>query len=128
MVNNKNRQSGYIALSSVLITLALVMLIGMSSSLLSINDLLTSQSVKKSDVSNDLIEACCEDALLKLNNDNTINTSITLPEGSCSVTINSHVGDVWDFTVSGNLEGYYKNIRINATRGSTVAINSWVDL
>ncbi len=128
IIKIKYVEKGYIALSTVLITLALVLLIGLSTSLLSINDLLSSYSGKNSNTTMDQAEACVEDVLLRLNEENTINTSVALPGGSCSVTINSHVGDVWDFTVSTSYEGYYKNIRVNAARGSTVAINSWLDV
>jgi len=127
-IKNKYNKKGYIALSTVLITLALVLLIGLSASLLSINDLLSSFSGKKSNISVDLAEACVEDVLLKLNEDNNITAgSMTLPQGDCNVTINTHVGNTWDFSVSANLEGYAKSVRVNATRDATVTINSWLD-
>ncbi len=126
-MNKINLQSGYIALSSVLVTLALVILIGVSASLLSVNDLLSSISSKKSNEVVDLTEACVEDALLKLNEENTIGSSITLPQGTCSVTINSHIGNNWEFTVSTNKNSYYKSVRIVAGRGSSVTIVSWMD-
>lgn len=126
MINNNC--GGYIALSTVLITLALVLLIGLSTSLLSINDLFSSYSGKKSNSTVDFAEACVEDVLLKLNEENVVVAgSMSLPQGGCNVAINTHVGNVWDFTVSTNAEGYYKNIRVNATRGSTVTITSWLD-
>jgi len=131
MIKNKyieSREKGYIALSTVLITLALVLLIGLSSSLLAINDLQSSQSGKKSNATVNLIESCIEDVLMELNEDATITTGpMSLPEGNCNVTINTHVGDTWDFSVSGSLDAYTKNIRVNATRGTTVTINSWLD-
>lgn len=129
IIKNDYMEKGYIALSTVLITLALVLLIGLSTSLLSINDLLSSYSGKKSNVSVDLAEACTEDVLLKLNKlDAVVEGTKSLPQGDCNVTINSHIGNIWDFTVSTNVDGYYKNIRVNVTRGTTVTINSWMDV
>ncbi len=118
---------GYIALSTVLIVLALVLLIGVSTSLLSINDLLSSQSGKMSNGALNLAESCAENALLVLNEENTLPSSITLPQGFCSVTINSQTGSLWDFTVVSVADGYQKYIRINANRGATVTINSWTE-
>ncbi len=121
-------QRGYIALSSVLVTLALVLLIGVSTSLLSINDLLSSYSSKKSNEAVDLAEACVEDVLLKLNENNTVLAgSLSLPLGDCSVTINLHDGDSWDFTVITDVDGFYKSVNVIANRGSTVTISKWLD-
>src|SRR4030042_2373997 len=113
-MNKGNFEKGYIALSTVLITLALVLLIGLSTSLLSINDLLSAQSGKKSNNAVDMVEACAEEVLLKLNElDTVVEGTKSLPQGDCNVTINSHIGNIWDFTVSTNVEGYFKNIRVN---------------
>ncbi|KKQ25941.1 MAG: hypothetical protein US62_C0024G0007 [Candidatus Woesebacteria bacterium GW2011_GWA1_37_8] len=121
-------QKGYIALSSVLIVSALVILIGVSTSLLSVNDLLSSFSNKKSNEVVDLTESCVEDVLLKLNEENVINNgTINLPGQVCNVTINSHTGNDWDFTVDANKESFYQSVRVSATRGSTVTISSWLD-
>jgi len=119
---------GYIALSTVLITLALVILIGVSTSLLSINDLLSSDSGQKSNTAVNLVEACVEDALLQLNSENSIDPSIILPNGNCSVTIISNTGGFWDFTVSTDQEGFYKSVRVKATVGEYVSVNSWLDV
>lgn len=75
-----------------------------------------------------MVEACIEDSLMYLNKNNSLRTTVTLPQGSCSVTINSQVGNVWDFTVAGSFEGYSKSVRVNATKGSGVTVNSWVNI
>ena len=121
----KKIHQGYIALSSILVISAVVLVIGISTSLLSVNDLLSSTSGKKGDETVDFVEACIEDALLRLNKDNTIPTTITLPVGDCSVTINSQVGNDWDFTVEATLDGFTRKIRVVATRSSSVTITSW---
>jgi len=121
-------QTGYIAITSVLVIAAIVLIIGTSVSLLAVNDIQSALSNKKSDESLDLVESCVEDALLRLNEDNSIPATITLPDGSCSVTINSQVGTLWTFTVSGTFISHAKSIQVVADRTNTVTVNSWTQL
>lgn len=122
----KYMQRGYIALSTVLIVLALVLLIGVSTSLLSVNDLQSADSGKQAAKSSNLAEACVQDELMKMIKKTSISTeSISLLGSTCSVTLNLQVGNIWDFTVSANENGYYKSIRVNVTRDVTLTINSW---
>src|SRR3990172_7921242 len=117
--------NGFIALTSLMVVTALVILIGISVSALSINDLQSSFAAFKNEELIDIGDACIEDALLKLNEDNSLPSSITLLGGSCTIAINSQVGSNWDFTVTASKEGYTKKIRVSANRTSTVAITSW---
>ena len=121
-------QTGYIAIASVLVIAAIVLIIGTSVLLLAVNDIQSALSNKKSDESLDLVESCVEDALLRLNEDNSIPATITLPDGSCSVTINSQVGTLWTFTVSGTFISHAKSIQVVADRTNTVTVNSWTQL
>lgn len=124
----KRKSGGYIALSSVLITLALVLLIGVSTSLLSINDLLSSYSSKKSSQTTDLVDACVEDVLMKLNKNNSVTQgAYTLLGGTCNVTINSQLGNDWVIAVDANKESYYKKVIVTVNRGTTVTISGWLD-
>jgi hypothetical protein len=126
--NNMKNKNGYIALSSVLVIMAVVLIIGSSVSFLSINEMQSALSSKKSEESLHLVEGCAEDALLRLNKNNSIPLTIIIPEGSCSVTIDSHIGNNWTFTVSSTIINYKKNIQISAVRDSTVTITSWIEL
>ena len=127
-MRNTKSNSGYIALSSILVISAVVLVIGISTSLLSVNDLLSSASGKKGDETVDFVEACIEDALLRLNEDNSIPGNITLPQGTCSVTINSQVGNNWDFTVAATLNDYTRSVRLQVTRDTTVVVTSWQEV
>lgn len=127
MTMSKVSQRGYIALSTILVVLAVVLVIGISTSLLSVNDLLSSFAGEKGDMALDFVEACVEDALLRLNEDNSIPATISLPQGSCSVTINSQVGGDWDFTVTGTSDGYTRSVQVQAGRGTTVDITGWLE-
>ena len=120
--------NGFIALTSLMVVTALVILIGISVSALSINDLQSSFAAFKNEELIDIGDACIEDALLKLNEDNSLPSSITLLGGSCTIAINSQVGSNWDFTVTASKEGYTKKIRVSANRTSTVAITSWKEV
>lgn len=121
----RERESGYVALASVLVIAAVVLTIGISVSLLSVSEGQMSLAEKKNEETVDFIEGCVEDALLRLNEDNAIPTQIPLPEGNCDVTIDSQSGSDWTFTVSGSVDNYTKNIQAQMTRGSTVTITSW---
>lgn len=122
------RQAGYVALASILVIAAVVLTIGISVSLLSINEAQISLAGKKSEEAVGFVEGCVEDALLHLNENNSIPSTIVLPEGSCSVTIDSQVGDNWTFTVSGSIDTFTKSIRVAANRGATVGVSSWQEV
>ena len=115
---------GYIALTSLIVVTALVILIGISVSTLSINDLQSSFAAFRNEEGIDLIESCVEDALLRLNEEGSIPGSITIAGRTCSVT-STQEGNNWDFTVESSNEGYTKKIRVTASRTSTVSITSW---
>lgn len=104
------------------------MIIGTSVSLLSINDIQLSLSNKKSDEALDLVEGCVEDALIRLNEDNSIPATITIPQGTCSVTINSQAGSNWTFTVTGTFNAYTKGVRVEAVRQSNVEVSRWTEI
>ena len=127
-IRNKFNNDGYAALASILVISVVVIIVGISVSLLSINYLQSSLSNKKSYESLDLVEACVEEALLQLNENNAISSNISLPEGSCSVTINSQVGTNWVFTVTGSINSYIKSIQVTADRNNTINILNWLEV
>ncbi len=126
-MHTKNEQ-GFIAITSILVIGAVVLIVGVTTSLLSINDIQSALSNRKNDRSLGIVEGCVEDALITLNETNAIPATITLPEGSCSVTINSQVGASWTFTVSGSYQNHTKRIQVIANRSSSVVITSWNEL
>lgn len=121
-------QSGYIALASVLVIAAVVVSIGLSTSLLSINEAQTSLSGAKNDESLDIVEGCIEDALIRLNEGNAIPTQIPLPQGTCNVTIDAQSGNDWTFTATGIVDNHSKKIQVQATRTTTISITSWEEI
>lgn len=127
--NQHKTKKGYIALASILVIAAVVLVINVSVALLSINEVQASLSGQRNEASLNFVETCIEDALMRLNRLNTIPTTITIPAvGTCSITIDSQVGSVWTFTTTGTLNGYTKRVQVQATRSGTITINSWKEL
>jgi hypothetical protein len=116
---------GYVALSSILVILAVMTIIGLSVSLLSISEIQQSLAEKKSQQSLNLAESCLSDTLLALNRDGSLPSSVVLPEGSCSVALNSQTGDDYNFTITTQSGSFQKMITIDATRETGVTITSW---
>jgi len=123
MVNIKS--SGYIAITSVLIISAIALSIVTSTALSSISTLQTSFTSKQEDQGLNLLEGCAEDVLLYLNNNNLLPSSIILPEGTCTVSLNSQINQDWDFNLLGNFNNQSQGLHINATRSYRVTINLW---
>jgi redox-sensitive bicupin YhaK (pirin superfamily) len=102
--------------------------IGVSVSLIAISEGQLSLSARRNETVLNVTEACAEDALLQLNTTNTLPASVVLPEGTCSVVTDSHVGTTWVFTVTGVLETLTKNVQITADRINTVSVTSWLEV
>ena len=125
---NKRLQAGYAAVVTVVIIGAVLLAVGLSVTIMAINETQQALGEKNKEVSLGMVESCVDDALVRLNKTNTIPGTITLPTGSCNVTINSQVGNDWTFTVSGSVGGHKKNIQVSATRTSTVTVTSWLEI
>lgn len=121
-------EKGYVALSTVLVVGVILVGAGIAVTLNSINDVQSSFSETQKERELGFVSACVQDSLIRINKNNVLPASFNLPEGSCTVTINSHVGNVWDFTVTGTLSGYRKSIRVVANRTTSVTITSWLEI
>ena len=120
-------EKGYIAVTLILIVISVVFVIGTSVSVLSINDIQMSLANKNGLDALNIVEGCVENSLLNLNEDNNIPSSISLPEGTCSATINSQTGNDWEFTVQTTVNGYSKSAEYAATRGTSVFVTRWIE-
>jgi hypothetical protein len=114
---------GMAAIISVIVLGVVLVLVGAMMSLTSINDGQMALESQKRDVSQGLTEACVEEGLLWVNKFDTLpaNGNITTSFGTCPVTINSHTGASWDFTVG-------SNVNIKLSRGTTLAVGWWQEL
>ena len=126
--NSDHIKKGYIALTTVLVVGVVLVTIGLSVSLIAISEGQLSLSGRKNETALNLIESCVQDALLRLSNTNALNTTITLPEGTCSLVVDSTVGTTWTFTVAGAFEGHTKKMQTIAVRGSTVSVTSSLEI
>lgn len=126
--HERKNNRGYVAMSTVLVVGVILLSTGMAVILNSINESQSSASDSQKERAIGFVESCAQDALLQLNNNNALPGTVVLPDGSCTVTINSHTGNDWDFSVSGSLSGYQKIIRVSTTRTTTVVINSWMEI
>lgn len=121
-------QTGYAAISTILVLLVVISTLTMTVSLSSIDTLQSAFAQYKGTQARNIVESCVHEALLELNLLNTIPNSVVVPEGSCTLTLDSQVADTWTFSVSGTIDSYTKSIQVTAERTSTVAITSWQEL
>ncbi len=118
-------QGGYTAISTILVILVIITAISTTVTLSSIDDLQSSFAQLQGNQAQALTESCIADALLRLNTQNSLPTTVTLPQGSCTVTLDSQLGNDWTFTTTGTFDTYTQSIQVTANRSSTVAITSW---
>ncbi len=118
---------GFAALVSVLVIGAVMVAVGMMVTMTSFNEGQMSLSHLQSDDALSFLDACAEDALLFINELNTLPANISTPMGTCSTTINSQVGTSWDYTLSGTTNSYQRSLRIKLNRGSSLGVGSWQD-
>jgi len=125
----RRQADGYVALSSVLVIAAVVLVIGISVSLLSISESQMSLAEKKKEETIDFVESCLEDALLRINEDESYSGgTLSLPEGDCTINI-SQTGNDWTITAEGTLDGFTKTIEVQLERTSpTMALTSWQEI
>ncbi len=121
-------QKGYIAITSVLIITAVAIVIGTVITLTSISEAQTALTEARREAALDLVESCAENAQYSINTQNNLPATITLPLGSCTVTVNSHTGTVWTYTITATLNGYTKNVQITTTRSNTLTPNVWKEI
>ncbi len=124
----KKSNEGFIALTLVLVIGAVLMGVATSVSLLAIGEAQLGLSNSKGELSWNLVDGCAEDALQKIHDvSGWSGGTLIRPEGSCLVTINSGNPD-WDITVTSLNSDYPRSVRIKATRGTTIAVTSWLEI
>jgi hypothetical protein len=119
---------GYVAISSVLIIAAVVLIIGTTISLVSISEGQMSLSGIQSDTALGILEGCTDETLLYINENNSLPTSVTTPDGICTVTLDSLVGNIWTITLSTTVNSFTKTVKVTLNRSSTITITSWEEI
>ena len=130
---NLKNQSGYIALSSVLVISALVLIISVTVSLLSISEGQMAVAEKRREEVVNFVESCVEEALLRSSEDANFcdagsgaSCDFTLPLGTCTITMTKNGS--WTMVAQGAVEDYLKKIQVEFTRGSSIEIISWQEI
>ena len=121
------KRKGFVAFSTILLVSAVVGVIILSISLNSISDAQQSLSLNGRDEALNFVESCVQDALLTLNNTNTLPSSVTLPLGTCTVTTNSQSGTNWTFTTVGTINKYTRSVYLDVNRTTSITIIKWID-
>ncbi|KKR81112.1 MAG: hypothetical protein UU73_C0003G0014 [Candidatus Daviesbacteria bacterium GW2011_GWA1_41_61] len=125
---------GFAALSTVLILASVVVSIALTVSLLSIGEAQSGLALFKGEDNLSLVEGCVEDVMLKVRADQNYNANgatITRPEGTCLISVNSGLGGPvnWDLTVTSQSLDYQRQVRIIFTRNPTgITLNSWKEI
>ena len=121
-------QTGYIALSSVLVISAVTLAVVTSMTLTSISSAQTTLDDNLEESLLMSVESCAEDALLQIYKNDSINSPIVIPTASCTVIINSHVGSDWVFTISTSASSFAKTIEVSATKSGSVTVTGWREI
>lgn len=123
-------QKGYIATLTVLIVMAVVIATATTVTYLSIGEAQSSFALFKGEDTLSFVEGCVEDALLKTREHSGYNGgTITRPEGTCSITVDSKVGDTWTITVTTQATNYKRTIRVVFDRlVPGISITSWKEV
>ncbi len=122
-------KQGYIALSAVLIISFVVLAITTSVTFLSIGEAQSSLALLKGEQTLQFVEECAEEALWKARGSSSYTGGVlTLPEGSCSVTIGK-AGNQWTIDVSNIGTSYTRTVRIVITRDEVmITLISWKEI
>lgn len=118
---------GMAAIITVIILGAVMVIIGTTMTLTSISEGQATVSETKVKKNQAILDACSEESLININENNTLPSTITTTLGSCNITVNSHIGTSWDFTLgtNGTMSSLKTNITLN--RGSIIGISNWSD-
>ncbi|OGD09894.1 hypothetical protein A2397_06235 [Candidatus Amesbacteria bacterium RIFOXYB1_FULL_44_23] len=120
---------GFATLSMVLIISAVLMVIVVTVSLLSVGE---GQSALASELGgNDayLVDGCVEDLLRKVHdNPSYAGTTITRPEGTCSISYTLSGPISWNVVVGESGTDFGRRVRVIFTCGQNITLTSWVEI
>lgn len=121
-------KKGYAAITSIIVTLVVIVLVGIASSILSIGNAQMSLGQSNSEATLSLVESCIEDALLKYNVSGAVPTSRTTPLGTCTITIDSTTPTSTTFTTVGTISAHNHSIQVVANRVGSVIVANWIQI
>lgn len=120
MIKSIKNQTGYIALTTVLIILAVVLITVTGITYSSIGEAQSGLALYKGEENLQLVEGCVEDVMLKVRSNPAFNgTTITRPEGTCTIFYFTPGPATWDFMVYSQTNAYQRVIRVIFFRTNT---------
>lgn len=127
-----NNSFGYIALTSVLIIMSVVVLTIMTVTFLSIGEGQIGLSLFKGEGTLDFVEGCADDALLKARSNLSFGdppgsiVTVSIPEGVCETVVISKSGSLWTMEVTNAASAYKRKVRVIFNRNATgLSLVSW---
>lgn len=121
-------RQGFVAIVTVLMISALVLLVSLSVTVMAISQLQGSLSQTTGEDKWYLTDGCVEDALLKISQSPAYaGGSITRPEGTCKIVL-SKTGNVYTLTVNSSSTSYNRTVAVTATRTGTITISNWKEI
>ena len=123
-MKNKN---GFIAMTSILVISAVVLIISITVSMLSIGEGQSGLAHYKGENTLTFVEGCMEDALINARNNVSYNGgNITRPEGTCVITVVKSGN--WTITATTTNTFFKRTIEAVITRASSITILSWKEI
>ena len=119
-------KGGYAAIISIIVILAVIVTVGLAVTTLSIGNAQMSLGQSKGEGNLSIVESCIEDALLSYNNTSVVPTSVTLPIGTCTITLDSSTPTSSTFTTTSTSSNYSRSIEVTADRTTGVSIVNWI--
>lgn len=126
-----NNQCGYIALISVLMVSAIIVLIAISASLASISESDMGFLENQAWTAFSLATACAEEALLRIKDYTLFSGSgnLTLGDGNCTYTVIRLAGQNRDIRASGTVGNIIRKVKITIDGISpSINITSWLQV
>ena len=125
---HNNSESGYIAISIMLILTAVVLGVIVTVAQLGIGEGQVSLALSRGEDTLHFVEGCTEDALLKIrSNPSYAPGTINRPEGTCAIDFLHTPGDPnWNIEVSTLETTYERKMRVIFVRNATgITLTSW---
>lgn len=131
MIGVRVRQSGYVALMSVLVVGAASLAIATALLLTAADSQRSTLVSQQSAQARNLATACAEEALQQVNSSNsyTGTGNLSLGQGSCTYTVSNTGGSNRTITSSGTVGPVVRRLQITATVGATnITVDTWQEV
>lgn len=127
------KQKGFIAISTVVLILAVILGLTITMSYSAIGESQSGLAAFQGEENLHHAEGCTEDVMLKIRSNSAFNgTSITRPEGTCTIAYTSGGPTNWDITVtfqSSTSTSIRRSIRAVFVRNATgISLTSWNEI